>query len=281
MNNSIYPCLWFDNQASEAATFYCSIFENSSITANNPMVTKFELEGKAIMALNGGPMYKISPAISLFVFCHSIDEIERIYKILMQDGSAMMPLDTYPWSAKYGWVIDKYGMTWQLMLGENQEEGSKIIPSLLFVNDRCGKAEQAIHYYMSIFPHSEIQNCGKYNDGEALPKVCIKFCRYALNNQQFAAMDGPGKHNFGFNEGVSFVVECETQSEINHYWNNLSEEGAEAQCGWLKDKFGVSWQIVPSVLSTLMSDPGKADKVVAAFMKMKKFDIEQLMAAAN
>ena len=140
MNYPVYPCLWFDGQAKAAAEFYCSVFKDSKITADTPMVVSFELNGKKFMGLNGGPMFK-------------------------------------------------------------------------------------------------------------------------------------------FNEAVSFVVDCETQEEIDYYWNKLVAGGTESQCGWLKDKFGVSWQIVPTVLPNLLSDPDTAQRVVQAFMKMKKFDIEKLINA--
>ncbi|TDO19669.1 VOC family protein [Pedobacter duraquae] len=140
MADPIYPCLWFDGQAKIAADYYCSIFKNSRINSENPMVVHFELNGKSFMALNGGPMFKFSPA-------------------------------------------------------------------------------------------------------------------------------------------TSFVVECDTQEEIDYYWDQLGEGGKYSQCGWLDDRFGVSWQIVPKILQQLMGDPEKAPRVVAAFMKMSKFDIQALLDA--
>jgi len=139
MNNQPYPCLWFENQAKEAATFYCSVFKNSRILSENPMVVMFEINSRKFMGLNGGPGFK-------------------------------------------------------------------------------------------------------------------------------------------FNEAVSFVVDCDNQEEIDYYWQKLTEGGEESMCGWLKDKFGVSWQVVPTVLAELMSNPEKTPKVVDAFMKMKKFDIATLLA---
>ena len=279
MNNSIYPCLWFDNLAKEAARFYCSIFNNSKIISENSFISKFELEGKAIIALNGGPMFKINPSISLFVTCQTEGEIKNLYDKLMEGGGAMMALDKYPWSEKYAWVVDKYGMTWQLILRELPEGQQKIKVSFLFVGDLYGKAHDAIKHYSTIFPNSHIDSMEFYHEGEAQPEGNLKFGLFSLNKEFFAAMDGPGNHDFEFNEGVSITVECETQTEIDHYWTKLTEGGAESQCGWLKDKFGVSWQIVPTVLGTLMNDPAKAGKVMEAFMKMKKFDIEKLLQA--
>lgn len=277
MNNKIYPCLWFDNQAKEAATYYCAVFKNSKITSDNPIVTKFELEGLPIMGLNGGPMFKINPSISLFVTCESDNEIESIYHQLLTDGSVMMPLDKYPWSEKYAWVMDKFGMTWQLMLGSMPKPGPRIVPCLLFVGEQFGNAQQAMKHYVSIFPDSQIETADLYNTDEPAPAGYLKFGQFSINKNHFAAMDGPENHNFNFSEGVSFVVECETQGEIDNYWNKLTEGGSEGKCGWLKDKFGVSWQVVPSILSSLLSDPEKAGKVTTAFMKMKKFNIEQLL----
>jgi predicted 3-demethylubiquinone-9 3-methyltransferase (glyoxalase superfamily) len=138
MTNPIYPCLWFDGNAKAAAEYYCSIFKNSKIISENPIVVMFELNGNKFMGLNGGP-------------------------------------------------------------------------------------------------------------------------------------------KFNFTEAVSFVVNCDTQEEIDHYWNKLTDEGEESMCGWLKDKYGVSWQIVPSILPQLMGDPDKSAKVIEAFLKMKKFDIEKLL----
>jgi len=276
MNNNIFPCLWFDGKAKEAADFYCSIFSNSKVTVNTPMVVQFEIEGKKLMGLNGGPMFKINPSISLFVTCHTNEEIEDVYNKLVEGGSAMMALDKYPWSEKYAWVVDKFGMTWQLMLGNVPEGGQKITTSFLFVGELCGKAQEAMKHYTSIFPNSAINYAEYYKVGEEQPEGNLKFGSFSLNNEMFAAMDGPGNHNFTFNEGVSLMVECQTQEEVDNYWNKLTEGGQESQCGWLKDKFGVSWQIVPKALGRLMSDPSRAQRVMAKVMGMKKLDIQTL-----
>ena len=275
----MYPCLWFDGNANEAANYYCSVFNNSKIVNNTPIVTRFEIEGKLIMGLNGGPMFKINPSISLFVNCITNDEIETIWNRLIDGGSAMMPLENYPWAEKYGWLVDKFGMTWQLMLTKIPDGVPKITPSFLFVGEQYGKAKEAIEYWTSIFSNSKINELQLYVDGEPQPKGNLKFGHFSLQNELFAAMDGFGQHEFRFNEGFSIVVECDTQEEIDNYWSKLTEGGSESQCGWLKDKFGVSWQIVPSILSKLMSNPEKSQKVIQAFMKMKKFDIQTLLDA--
>lgn len=279
MKKNPYPCLWFDGNANAAAAFYCSIFNHSKIINDKPFFVHFEIEGKLIMGMNGGPMFKINPSISLFVTCETNEEIEAIWNKLIDGGKAMMPLDQYPWSPKYGWVVDKFGMTWQLMLGELPAGRQKIMPCLLFVGDQYGRAEEAVKQYTSIFPNSEINRLEIYEEGEPQPAGKLKFGDFTLQDELFAAMDGFGGHEFQFNEGVSFVVECDTQDEIDEYWTKLTEGGEESQCGWLKDRFGISWQIIPSILGKLMSEPEKAQRVVQAFMKMKKMDIETLIKA--
>ncbi|MDO9376245.1 MAG: VOC family protein [Ferruginibacter sp.] len=279
MNNNIFPCLWFDGNAKEAADFYCSIFDHSKITTDTPMVVQFELEGKKLMGLNGGPMFTINPSISLFVTGATHEEIDGIYTRLMEGGNALMPLDKYPWSERYAWVADKFGMTWQLMVGNLPAGGQKITTAFLFVDELCGKAQDAMKHYSSIFPNSAIYPAETYKAGEEQPEGNLKFGHFSLNNELFAAMDGTGNHGFTFSEGLSLTVECETQEEIDHYWIKLTEGGAESRCGWLKDKFGVSWQIVPKVLGQLMSEPSRAQRVMAKVMGMQKLDIETLMSA--
>ncbi len=276
MNNKIFPCLWFDGNANEAANFYCTVFSNSKVTVDTPMVVQFEIEGKKLMGLNGGPHFTINPSISLFVTCQNNEEIETIYNKLVEGGSAMMALDKYPWSEKYAWVVDKFGMTWQLMLGELPEGAQKIVASFLFVGEQYGKAQEAMKHYTSIFPNSAIYHLETYKAGEEQPEGSLKFGHFALDGEMFAAMDGTGNHNFQYNEGVSLMVECETQEEIDNYWTKLTEGGEESRCGWLKDKFGVSWQIVPKVLGRLMKDPAKGQRVMGEAMKMKKLDIQTL-----
>jgi predicted 3-demethylubiquinone-9 3-methyltransferase (glyoxalase superfamily) len=275
MTNQIYPCLWFDGQAKDAATFYCSIFPNSKITADTPMVVNFEINGNKFMGLNGGPMFKINPSISIFVYCKTSDETDNIYNRLAEGGEPLMAIGKYDWSERYGWIKDKFGLTWQVMLNPEQ----KILPCLLFTGDKFGKAEEAINFYTSVFDNSAVNAMHQYpNETPFAGKVL--FADFNLNHFNITAMDGPGDHAFTFNEALSFVVECNNQEEIDHYWNTFTAGGGEeSMCGWLKDKFGVSWQIVPTILGQLMSDPERGGRVMQELLKMKKPDIETLIKA--
>ena len=279
MTNQIFPCLWFDGQAQAAAKFYCSVFNNSKITVDTPLVVNFELCGQTFMGLNGGPNFKFNPSISLFVTCEPVDEIDDLWKKLSEGGSVMMPLDKYDWSERYGWLQDKFGLSWQIYKGKLSDVKQKITPSFLFVGAQYGNAEKAVRFYTSVFHNSSIDGILLYRAGEPQPEGKVKHAQFILDEKVFMAMDGLGAHEFNFNEAVSFVVNCETQQEIDYYWDKLTAGGQEGNCGWLKDQFGVSWQIVPTILGKLMSDAEKSPRVMQAFMQMKKFDIEKLKQA--
>jgi predicted 3-demethylubiquinone-9 3-methyltransferase (glyoxalase superfamily) len=279
MENQIYPCLWFDGNAKLAAEFYCSIFDNSRIASENPLVVVILSSGQKFMCLNGGPEFKPNPSISFYILCETINEIETAWNKLLNGGNVLMPLDKYDWSEKYGWVQDKFGISWQLAFGKFQDVGQKFTPTLMFTNKQAGRAEEAIGFYTSIFDNSSIVGILKYTADENDVEAYVKHAQFKLGQQVFMAMDSSLSHNFIFNEAISLVVECDTQKEIDHNWGKLGMEGVECQCGWLKDKFGVSWQVVPAILEKLMNDPEKAPRVMQAFMKMKKFEIEKLVNA--
>lgn len=279
MKNPIYPCLWFDGKAKEAADFYCTVFNDSKILETNPIVTTFETSGQKIMCLNGGPMYSINPSISFFVVCETETEVDAAWQKLLDGGSVLMPLDAYPWSQKYGWVQDKFGVNWQLSFGKFEDVGQKFTPTLMFTQEKNGKTEEAINFYTSLFKNSAIVGILHFEENEGGVPGTVKHAQFKLNGNVFMAMDGGLAHNFTFGEGVSLVVECENQEEIDYFWNNFTKEGEESMCGWLKDKYGVSWQIVPEILGELMKNPEKGQRVVQAFLKMKKFDIQTLLDA--
>jgi len=278
MNNNIFPCLWFDETAKEAAGLYCSVFEKSKIDSISSSVVTFELEGKKFMGLNGGKTFKLNPSISLYVSCESIIETDDLWNKLLAGGKELMPIDKYPWSDRYGWLQDKFGLTWQISIAEDEDTKPKIRPSMLFTNKQFGRAEESINFYNSIFDNSSTELMIHY-PLEHLHAGKVLYSEFKLNCHDIIAMDGPGSHNFTFNEAFSFVVECETQQEIDYYWHELAEGGQEGMCGWLKDKFGVSWQVVPSKLADWMLEPERAERISAAFMKMKKLDLNTLLNA--
>lgn len=278
MSEKTYPCLWFDGQAKAAATFYCTIFPESEIIQESPMVVNWELNGQRFMGLNGGPMFQLNASISVFANFDNIDTLNKAWEKLLEDGKVLMPINQYPWSERYGWLKDKFGLTWQLMLSNN----NLLLPSMLFSNKQFGNAQSAMQLYTSIFPSSGIDVTELYGPENPEQAGKLMFGQMHLIDKPIIVMDGPGDHYFEFNEALSFVVQCEDQAEIDKYWNSLiADGGQESMCGWLKDKFGVSWQIIPASLSKLMSHSNNGQKVMEALLKMRKLEIAVLEAAAN
>jgi predicted 3-demethylubiquinone-9 3-methyltransferase (glyoxalase superfamily) len=288
---NITPFLWFDTQAMDAANFYASVFKNARVKTSNSysaegaagagmqpgsiMAVVFEIEGQEFTALNGGPVYKISPSISFMVYCRTKDKINELWFKLSEGGRVLMELNKYPFSERYGWIEDKFGVSWQLILSE---ESPIIVPSLLFTGNKKGKAEEAINYYMSLFRMSSVETVMRYEAGEPGPEGMVKYAAFTINGQKFVAMDSGNDVPYRFSPAISFVINCESQEQIDYYWDHLAEGGDvnAQQCGWLQDRYGLSWQIVPTELGLLMSDPKKAVLVMGEMLKMKKLDLNRL-----
>jgi predicted 3-demethylubiquinone-9 3-methyltransferase (glyoxalase superfamily) len=301
IQQKIVPMIWFDDQAEEAARFYTSVFPKSKLgkiaryvkegfeihgrPEGSVMTVEIELDGQKLSFLNGGPYFKANPSISFFVTYENESDVNAIWNKLLEGGSVLMPLDKYPFSPMYGWVEDKYGVSWQICLGDRKEVGGQsIVPSLLFVREHYGQAEKALNFYTSVFKNSSVTGILRYGKNELPDKEgFVKHAQFTLQGQTFMVMDSGHDHAFTFNEGISLMVYCQDQQEIDYYWDKLSEGGdPKAQmCGWLKDQFGVSWQVVPTLMDEMWEDPDKSklERVTKAFMKMKKFDLAELQEA--
>lgn len=288
----ITPHLWFNTEAKEAAELYTSLFSNSSITSVRAItgtpsgdcdMVAFTLSGKDFMAISAGPYFSFNPSISLFVTCDSEEEIKATWDKLADGGKVLMEYNTYPWAQKYGWLQDKYGLSWQLSLSEHHKLLSKITPMCMFTNAFAGKAKDAILNYTNIFPNSHVEVIAEYAAGEGDKEGDIKHTRFTLCGEYFMAMDSSAPHAFTFNEAISFIIHCDTQEEIDTYWERLSHVPEAEQCGWLKDKYGMSWQVVPREMDEMMAHGTKEqiENVTKAFLSMKKFDIKKLHKAYN
>lgn len=297
--HKIIPHLWYDKEAKEAAEFYVSLFPDSKVTnvttihdtpSGDCDIVSFTLWGYSFMAISAGPLFKFNPSISFMVnFDPSQDSkaesrLDEVWAKLLDGGKVLMSLDKYPFSKRYGWIQDKYGLSWQLVL--TNPEGEKrpyIIPSLLFVTDTCDKAEEATDFYLSVFKNTKRGAIARYSSGvEPNKEGTVMFTDFMLEGQWFAAMYGSSAmHNFTFNEAISFIVKCDNQEEIDYYWEKLSAVPESEQCGWLKDKYGVSWQVTPREMDEMMSKGNKdqIDRITQAFLPMKKFDIAKLREA--
>jgi predicted 3-demethylubiquinone-9 3-methyltransferase (glyoxalase superfamily) len=299
MAQKITPNLWFDHNAKEAVDFYVSVFPDSKIvrTMNYPdsaeegladfqlelagqvVTIEFELGGYGFAAINAGSEFKVNPSISFMVnFDPSRDKqarehLDELWGKLIDGGEALMPLDEYPYSKRYGWVKDRYGVTWQLILTDPEGEPRPfIIPALMFGDGVVNKAEEAMKFYLSVFKDAKQGAVARYpEDTGPAKKGSVMFADLTLEGQWFAIMDSGVEQDFTFNEAVSLAVMCKDQDEIDYYWEKLSSDPKAEVCGWCKDKYGLSWQVEPENVAELMKKPG----AFAKMMKMSKLVIAE------
>lgn len=280
----IGTCLWFNDQAEEAAHSYCSIFPGSGIDrmltygpsaasasgrpAGSVMTVEFRIENTPFLALNGGPHFRIDPSISFFISCESEAEMEEKWNKLK--NTVRMELAAYPFAKRYGWCEDRFGVNWQLVLGSGCQ---KISPALLFSNKNFGKGGEAIAFYVSRFPDSRVNTIRKDEKS-----TTILHSRITLANKEFVIFEGPMDPVHDFSPAVSFVLGCDSQEEIDAVWKRLSDTPEDGQCGWLQDPYGVSWQVVPKAWGRWLfeADPEKRERLMQEVLRMKKIDMTRL-----
>lgn len=281
----ITPNLWFDHKVKEATDFYASVFPGSKITggmsypnskeegladfqldlAGQPLTVEFNLAGHDFVAINAGSEFKATPANSFMVNFdpgkdpETKEHLDQVWEKLLDGGKALMPLQKYDFSEYYGWVEDKYGFSWQLILTDpNGDDRPCIIPSFMFGDGVQNKASEAVDFYVSVFKNSKKGMAVPYGKETGPAKAdSLMFSDFMLDNQWFVANDSGVEQDFTFTEAVSFSVACKDQDEIDYFWEKLSAVPEAEQCGWCKDKYGVSWQIVPENMDhELMKKPG-------------------------
>ncbi|MCX7909114.1 MAG: VOC family protein [Ignavibacteria bacterium] len=295
----IIPHLWFNTEAIKAAEFYTSVFGGNSkiseriIIKDTPSgeteLVSFNLLDYSIMAISAGPHFKLNPSISFVLTFDAIkdrnaaNKLDYFWEKLSKDGNILMPIDEYFFSKKFGWVEDKFGLSWQLILVEDEtNERNFITPALMFVNEVYARAEEATDFYISIFNNSKRGVLKRYSSGmEPNKEGTILYTDFMLENQWFIAMDNGWQHDFNFNEAFSFIVTCETQDEIDYFWERLSSIPEAEQCGWVKDKYGISWQIIPIEFFEMIRNgtPKQIEQVFKVILKMRKLEINQLREA--
>ncbi len=236
----------------------------------------FILNGQSFVALNGGPVYKINESISFYVYCNNENRLKFLFDKFSEGGEILMPLGEYEWSRLYVWLKDKFGVSWQLDINDINSN-QKIVPTLLFTNEKSILVGDAVNFYTALFPNSKIITLVPFDKSLSVLAEKLQFAQFSLDGYIINAISGGNVfHKFDFNEAFSFILRCETQDEIDYYWDKLTEGGEEVECGWLKDKFGLSWQIVPTILNELFKDPKKFEKLMESLLKMKKIEINRL-----
>lgn len=287
----IIPFLWYDHEAAEAAALYAETFPESSgqkIAKNlqSPGGTleiySANLWGNEFHLMSAECPFSFSPAISFHVACSTQEQVEHIWNRLSSGGKTLMELGEYPFSEYFGWLADKFGVSWQINCVKNKLETQRISPVLLFSGVQSGYGKESLALYTSIFPDSRVESVSHYGEGEDLnPPGAIQHARFVLNGQPFALIESGYPHDFTFTEAISFLVLCENQAEIDYYWEKLSATPEAEACGWLKDRFGVSWQIVPSLLYEMeqTAETARIKKLYQALLQMKKLNISELQQA--
>lgn len=272
---TIIPYLWFHQDLEKAVRLYTSLFPGSGIKnqftidpaldpKNQMLSVSFQLFGQDFYALNGGPMFSFTPAVSFFVSCDSAEELDRYWATLTDGGEILMELGNYPFSERYGWYNDRFGLSWQLSLQSNVQ---RITPFLMFIGGNFGKAAQAMEWYTHIFPNSRI--------------IDTENKRFSLNQQEWMIFENDFPHAFAITPAISFYVNVDTQAQIDEYWEKLTNHGEEQMCGWLKDRYGISWQIIPSDFDHYLLDQNeiRRKRVMDALLTMRKIDIQTLEKA--
>lgn len=286
----IVPHLWFDKEAKEAALFYSGLFPDSRVLdtvtledtpSGDAESVRFELTGQPFQAISAGPEFQFNSSISLMAVANSTEEVDRLYHALREGGSDLMELGEYPFSPRYAWIRDRYGLNWQLIQLDGQEQAG-IRPTLMFAGDVCGKAEEAASYYTGLFPQSSIGYVSRYAPGQLErnePKTA--YMDFRLDGRTFCAMDHAMTEGDSFNEAFSLIIYCDDQQEIDEYWQKLSAVPEAEVCGWVKDRFGVSWQIVPRRMEDLLFSGTREQtaRMTQAMLQMKKLNIAELERA--
>jgi predicted 3-demethylubiquinone-9 3-methyltransferase (glyoxalase superfamily) len=290
----IVPFLWFEKDLKAITEFYSAVFPGTVVKSGGQLddtpsgvaqMATIEIYDVSFNLMTAGPYLPFNPTVSFIVSCESTEEVDDLWSKLTASGKVLMEMASYPFADKYGWVQDQYGVSWQIMFSSTMKAPQKVTPTLMFAGDACGRAEEAVNFYTSVFHNSHIDYVQKYGepgDPETIEtNGVIKHSGFTIENFHMALMDSGRKSPLSFEQAISFVVNCDTQAEVDYYWDKLTEGGKEVQCGWLSDKFGLPWQVVPTAMERMMREGSKEQiaRVTAAFMQMKKFDIATLEQA--
>lgn len=282
MDQVITPAIWCDGTADEAAQFYADVFRDASIAEQAPgLAATVSIHGFKLSLINGGNQYAPNPSISCILNFDPLlfggEEQARTYLDELYErlstGGVLMELGEYPFSPRYAWVRDRFGMTWQLMLTDPDGDPRPfVIPSFMFGGTNHAHAEEATDAWIALFDNARRGALYRYEEGGPLDAGTVMFTDFTLRGTWMAATDSGAFHDFTFTPGVSIIVSCRDQEEIDRYWVGLSAVPEAERCGWCVDRWGVSWQIVPHNIAELMADAATRDKI----LQMGKIDLTKL-----
>lgn len=297
MTQKIVPNIWFAGNAGEAGEFYTTALPQASAHVamhypdelpdfqkgleGEPVVVDLDVAGFRITMINSDDTARPTPSISFMLnfdpllFDDDADAartaLDETWAALSDGGQALMPLGEYPFSPHYGWVQDRFGVSWQLMLTDPTGDPRPfVITQIMFSGDVQDRAREAVDLYLSLFDDTAYGTVVAYEQASGTAAAgSIMFGEFRIGEQWFSFMDSNVRHDFGFTPGVSLEIRCADQAEIDHFWNALSAVPDAEQCGWLVDRYGVSWQVVPQNMDELLAKPGAYKRMLG----MKKLVI--------
>ncbi|HFI0746470.1 TPA: VOC family protein [Streptococcus suis] len=288
----IIPHLWYDTEAKEAVAFYVDLFGGNvdwtyTITdtpSGDSDLIQFQLGDMTLAAISAGPYFKLNESMSLMVNVASKDEVTRLYQALSEGGRVLMPLGEYPFSPYYVWLEDRFGLSWQLSYAPDLDKPYQFDICLLFSQDQVGLAQPMLDYYKDKLPQASVGQLSYYGEGEAAVEAAkLNYAELLIAGQKMIVMD----HGYGgeasFNEAFSLMVYVDSQDELNFYYDLLSAVPEAEICGWAKDQFGISWQIVPRILMEAYdtANPETVKAVNDAVLTMKRLDFATIQTILN
>ena len=289
---TIIPHLWYDTEAKEAVSFYVDLFGGKidwtyTITdtpSGDSDLIQFQLGDMTLAAISAGPYFKLNESMSLMVNVASKDEVTRLYQALSEGGRILMPLGEYPFSPYYVWLEDRFGLSWQLSYAPDLDKPYQFDICLLFSQDQVGLAQPMLDYYKDKLPQASVGQISYYGEGEAPVEAAqLNYAELLIGDQKIIAMD----HGYGgvasFNEAFSLMVYVDSQEDAESWYERVSAVPEAEICGWAKDQFGISWQIVPRILMEAYdsASPEQIKAVNAAAMTMKRLDFATIQTILN
>ena len=282
MDQHITPAIRCNGNAEEAARFYADVFREGSVVEQVPgYAATVSAHGFRLSLISGGDQDTPNPSISCILNFDPLlfggeDQartyLDELYERL-STGGVLMELGEYPFSPRYAWVRDRFGMTWQLMLTDPAGEPRPfILPAFMFGGTNHANAEEATEAWIALFDDARRGALRRYAEGGPMEAGTVMFTDFTLRGTWMAAMDSGAFHDFTFTPGVSMIVSCRDQEEIDHYWAGLSAVPEAEHCGWCVDRWGVSWQVLPHNIAELMADACTREKL----LHMGKIDLADL-----
>jgi len=270
------PCFWFASDVSKAFKCYADALPAAEVTLDNGFFAELSLGTSRIAGMNGGPTFKPNKTVSVFAELPDAASVHAAYGVLSEgDSEVYMELAKNPWSEAYTWFADRWGVNWQLMAAP--ERATQLSGAMLFTGDQAGKAEAAMRLYAELFDDAKDLQIERYPESMGKDAGLIMHAQQRLNESKLIYCESSHEHNAAFSEGGSLMIHCDTQAEIDRCWKLLTSNGGSAgRCGWCKDRFGVSWQIVPRKLGDWMSNPRTAGEVGQRMQQMGKLILEEL-----